>query len=105
MIKIEKIIIEASDKQKSVSHSVNNWDKKTREELKILLMNSGNWPFIHQRPYGVMANPMDTPKAIFVSNFSSKNGMFNDQIKMMKNQMKKTNIPNQHFGRNNMRRR
>ena len=31
-----------------------------------------------------------------------KNGMFNDQIKMMKNQMKKTNIPNQHFGRNNM---
>ena len=34
-----------------------------------------------------------------------KNGMFNDQIKMMKNQMKKTNIPNQHFGRNNMRRR
>ena len=34
-----------------------------------------------------------------------KNGMLNDQIKMMKNQMKKTNIPNQHFGRNNMIRR
>ena len=34
-----------------------------------------------------------------------KNGMLNEQIKMMKNQMKKTNIPNQHFGRNNMRRR
>ena len=34
-----------------------------------------------------------------------KNGMFTDQIKMMKNQMKKTNIPNPHFGRNNMRRR
>ncbi len=34
-----------------------------------------------------------------------KNGMLNDQIKMMKNQMKKTNIPNQHFGKNNMRRR
>ena len=34
-----------------------------------------------------------------------KNGMLNDQIKMMKNQIKKTNIPNQHFGRNNMRRR
>ena len=34
-----------------------------------------------------------------------KNGMLNDQVKMMKNQMKKTNIPNQHFGRNNMRRR
>ena len=34
-----------------------------------------------------------------------KNGILTDQIKMMKNQMKKTNIPNQHFGRNNMRRR
>ena len=33
-----------------------------------------------------------------------KNGMLNDQIKMMKNQMKKTNIPNQHYG-GNMRRR
>ena len=34
-----------------------------------------------------------------------KNGMMTDQIKMMKNQMKKTNIPNQHFGISNMRRR
>ena len=33
-----------------------------------------------------------------------KNGMLNEQIKMMKNQMKKTNIPNQHFGRNSRRR-
>ena len=65
--KIEKIIIEASDSQKSVSHSVTNWDKKTRDELKILLMKSGNWPYIHQRPYGTMADPLDIPKAIFVS--------------------------------------
>ena len=34
-----------------------------------------------------------------------KNGMLTDQIKMMKNQMKKSNIPNQHFGSNRMRRR
>ena len=33
------------------------------------------------------------------------NGMLEDQIKMMKNQMKKTNIPNQHFGGNRFRRR
>jgi Na+-transporting NADH:ubiquinone oxidoreductase subunit A len=35
--------------------------------LKQLLMESGNWSFIHQRPYGIMANPLDTPKSIFVS--------------------------------------
>ena len=34
-----------------------------------------------------------------------KNGMLKDQIKMFKDRMKKTNIPNQHYGRNNMRRR
>ena len=34
-----------------------------------------------------------------------KNGMLTDQIKMMKNQMKRSNIPNQHFGSNRMRRR
>ena len=33
------------------------------------------------------------------------NGMLEDQIKMMKNQMKRTNIPNQHFGGNRFRRR
>ncbi len=34
-----------------------------------------------------------------------KNGMLTDQIKMMKNQMKRSHIPNQHFGSNRMRRR
>ena len=30
-------------------------------------MASGNWPFIKQRPYDIVANPNATPKAIFVS--------------------------------------
>ena len=34
-----------------------------------------------------------------------KNGMLTDQIKMMKNQMKKSHIPNQHFGSSRMGRR
>ncbi len=65
--KIERICIAASKTQKSVSHSVQGWEKMDREPLKALLMESGNWPFIQQRPYGIMANPHDTPKAIFVS--------------------------------------
>jgi len=65
--KIERICIAAYKTQKSVSHSVQGWEKMDREQLKALLMESGNWPFIHQRPYGVMANPDDTPKAIFVN--------------------------------------
>ena len=65
--KIERILIEASDTQKAVTHDVKGWEKKDREALKSLLLESGNWPFIHQRPYGTIANPTDTPKAIFIT--------------------------------------
>ena len=65
--KIELIIIESSKKQEFISHNVEKWDKMDISLLKVLLMESGNWPFIHQRPYGIMANPIDTPKAIFVT--------------------------------------
>lgn len=69
--KIEKIIIKSDGSQESVKHEVKNWSKLNREELKSLLMQSGNWPFFKQRPYGTIANPEDSPKAIFVSTHST----------------------------------
>lgn len=42
-----------------------------REEIVELLLRSGLWPMIVQRPYGIIANPNDKPKAIFVSAFDS----------------------------------
>ncbi|MCI7140588.1 Na(+)-translocating NADH-quinone reductase subunit A [Alistipes sp.] len=45
--------------------------KATREELVELLLRSGLWPMIVQRPYGIIADPTATPKAIFVSAFDS----------------------------------
>lgn len=65
--KIENIIIESSTNQESIIHEVKGWKKMDINNLKQLLMESGNWSFIHQRPYGIMANPLDTPKSIFVS--------------------------------------
>ena len=65
--KIEKIIIANSLVDDSISHKVDNWEKLNRNELITLLLESGNWPFIHQRPYGTIANPDETPKAIFIS--------------------------------------
>jgi Na+-transporting NADH:ubiquinone oxidoreductase subunit A len=35
--------------------------------VKALLLKSGCWPFIKQRPYDIIANPNATPKAIFIS--------------------------------------
>lgn len=37
------------------------------EEIKSILLKSGCWPFIKQRPYDLVADPSATPKAIFVS--------------------------------------
>ena len=37
------------------------------EEIKAKLLSSGLWPFIKQRPYDVIANPENEPKAIFIS--------------------------------------
>lgn len=45
--------------------------KATREQIVELLLRSGLWPMIIQRPYGVIASPDDTPKAIFISAFDS----------------------------------
>ena len=44
---------------------------ETAEAVKKLLLESGLWVSLVQRPYGIVANPSDTPKAIFISSFST----------------------------------
>ncbi|HQX04718.1 MAG TPA: Na(+)-translocating NADH-quinone reductase subunit A, partial [Flavobacterium sp.] len=48
-----------------------NPKEMTKEEVKAHLLASGCWPFIKQRPYDVIAHSNDSPKAIFVSGYSS----------------------------------
>ncbi len=42
-----------------------------RDTLVRKLAASGIWPNILQRPFGIIANPADTPKAIFISGFDT----------------------------------
>ena len=42
-----------------------------RAVLAEKLAASGVWPNLIQRPFGIVANPADTPKAIFVSGFDT----------------------------------
>jgi Na+-transporting NADH:ubiquinone oxidoreductase subunit A len=35
------------------------------------MLKSGIWPFVRQKPYDIVANPTDMPKAIFISAFNS----------------------------------
>lgn len=39
----------------------------SKEEIIENLLKSGVWPFIRQRPYDVIANPADSPKAIHIT--------------------------------------
>ena len=43
----------------------------SRDQIVSLLLRSGLWPLIVQRPYGIIADPSDTPKAVFISAFDS----------------------------------
>ncbi len=45
--------------------------KASREEIVELLLQSGLWPLLIQRPYGIIADPAAKPKAIFISAFDS----------------------------------
>lgn len=42
-----------------------------REELQAIMLKSGVWPHLIQRPYGIVANPEDTARDIFISGFDS----------------------------------
>ena len=48
-----------------------NLESLDRDSLASALAASGVWPNIIQRPFGIVANPADTPKSIFISGFDS----------------------------------
>lgn len=61
------------------SISYESFDKFSEDSLKSLskkdateqMCKAGVWPQIIQRPFGIVANPEDTPKSIFISGFDS----------------------------------
>ena len=68
---ILQILITADSQDIHVEHSKKNPKDLSSQEVKEYLLASGSWPFINQRPYDVIANSADTPKAIFVSGINS----------------------------------
>jgi len=46
-------------------------ENSSREEIISTLLTSGVWPFIRQKPFDIIANPADMPKAIFISTFNT----------------------------------
>ncbi|WP_435134082.1 Na(+)-translocating NADH-quinone reductase subunit A [Formosa sp. A9] len=69
--KILAIKIQADKTQVYQENEKINVQSANAETIKSLLLASGCWPFIKQRPYDVIANPQKSPKAIFVSGYNS----------------------------------
>ena len=68
--KILHITVESASTQVFADFDKPNLDAATREDVLELLLKSGLFAFVRQRPYDVVANPDDAPKAVFVSAFS-----------------------------------
>ncbi|HAM98076.1 MAG TPA: NADH:ubiquinone reductase (Na(+)-transporting) subunit A [Marinilabiliales bacterium] len=69
--KILEFVIEADSIIEYQQFTVGDVANLSKEQITELLLNSGTWPFVRQRPYNIIANPTDTPKAIFISGFDS----------------------------------
>jgi len=69
--RILAVEIESDGKFNSENFSIEGASSWSQESIKQLLLESGLWPFIIQRPFGIIADPADTPRDIFVSGFDS----------------------------------
>lgn len=68
--KVLSVQVEAAATQQYVDFGKKQIDSLNAEQVKEALLESGLFGYFIQRPYAVVANPDDQPKAIFVSAFS-----------------------------------
>ena len=69
--KVMNVVIQSSDKQEYEEFGMQEADTMKTDDVKQLLLQSGLFAFLRQRPYDVVADPTVTPRAIFVSAFDS----------------------------------
>lgn len=66
-----EVRIEPDGKNSQLDFGTADPVKLSREEITEKLLKSGLWSLIRQRPYGIIANPDQSPKAIHVSAFDT----------------------------------
>ncbi len=69
--KVLNIVVKADAGQDYKEFGVASPNRMSGQEIKELLLRSGLFAFVRQRPYDVIADPTVVPKAIFVSAFDS----------------------------------
>lgn len=66
-----EVVIQPDKSDSYVDFGATDTAKATRETIVARLLQTGLWPLIIQRPFGLVANPKDTPRDIFVSCFDT----------------------------------
>ncbi|WP_163323696.1 Na(+)-translocating NADH-quinone reductase subunit A [Draconibacterium mangrovi] len=69
--KILEVVIATDEKIGSAEFKKADPTTLSAEEVKEQILKSGIWPFIKKRPYGIIANPEEKPKAIYISTFDT----------------------------------
>ncbi|MFW5890005.1 MAG: Na(+)-translocating NADH-quinone reductase subunit A [Marinilabiliaceae bacterium] len=69
--KILEVVVKADGKDEMVEFETDKINDLQREDIINRMLEAGAWPYIRQRPYDVIANPEDTPKAIYISGFDT----------------------------------
>ena len=69
--KILDVVVKADAEQQYKQFEKADSSDLSREQIIDNMLNSGVWPFIRQKPYDIVANPTDIPKAIFISAFTT----------------------------------
>ena len=69
--KVLSVTVTPSQEQRYEEFPKLDPNKASRDEIVAVLLRSGLWPMLVQRPYGIIADPSDRPRAIFVSAFDS----------------------------------
>ena len=69
--KVMEITLKSDDKFDAVDFGKHEISEMTVAEIKEMLLRSGLFPYIKQRPYDIIANPEDTPRDIFVTAIDS----------------------------------
>ena len=69
--KILKVVITADKDISYVDTPSVSIENLSREQIIDKMCANGVWPFIRQKPYDIIANPLDIPKSIFISAFNS----------------------------------
>lgn len=69
--RIMEVQVTAGGTSGTLKHEVNNLSNLNGDDVRALLLESGCWPFIIQRPYDIIASSEDTPKAIFINAYTT----------------------------------